>query len=416
MALSSIKKELFFSRIKTALLLAVSATLPTRWVNLNSYFIILLLVVWLVDVIESKKKINYSLMVLLSFTSFFFLTLISILYSANLVPLLSKLETRLAILGLPLALLGSLNVEKKIFNLVLKTFLTSSILVSLLCIIYTFSKNYINGESYHVYNNWLFSSDNLVEKFGFHPNYFSIYCAFDVFIIIHFFKEKKIRLWTSIVLIIYLSFVLLLLASRIGIITFVFLFILTVTYETYRRKKLIVGGLIIFIFLSVTLVVGLNSQTVMFKFDALFNRNIQQYNEPFRVNRRITQWKLAIELYLKSPFIGVGTGDMQDELQKLYIKENFIEGYESQFNPHNLFLDSAASLGILGVASNFILFSISFCLAFYRRNILYLQFLILFLAISMVESTFSVQKGVVFFFFFNSLFYSTLSQDTPNKC
>ena len=408
-------KTLLFKRIKVAMLVAIAVTLPTKWVNLNSLFIILFILAWLGDFLFNKKKPEFNFLVLISFTSFFVLSLISVLYSSNLPPLLSKLETRLAIVAFPLALLGSKEGDKNTLRMILTGFLVSCILVSLLCLGYTLYINYVNGISYHLYNNWLFSSDNLVERFGFHPSYFSIYCAFCVFIILFFYKEEKLRGWSSFLLILYLCVIQLLLASRVGIVSFTTLFMLTIVYEAYARKQLVVGVVIAFIFMGIIYVLVMNSQTVKDKFDALLDRNIHIYNERFRVNRRGMQWSSAVQVFRKSPIVGVGVGDMQDELQKVYLEKGFTEGYDNQYNPHNLFLDSAVALGILGVLSNLILFGVSFFCAIKQKNILYLQFLILFVLISLVESTFSVQKGVVFFFFFNTFFYSQLSNPVDMK-
>jgi O-antigen ligase len=218
-------------------------------------------------------------------------------------------------------------------------------------------------------------------------------------------------LWVGVILIIYLSIFQLLLVSRVGILSFVGLFVPSIIYEAYLAKRLLQGLLLVVIFLCGFFILGMNTQMVKDKFDALLNQNIHKYNEPFRVNRRFAQWESAMQVFMASPVFGAGTGDMQDELQKAYLKRGFNEGYENKYNPHNLFLDSAASLGILGLMSNLVLFAVSFHAAIKSRNLLYLQFLILFILISLVESTFSVQKGVAFFFFFNTIFYSQFSCD-----
>lgn len=397
-------------KIRVAILVAISATLPTKWVNLNSFFIIVLLIVWLVDLAINKRKIKLNLVVLLSFTSFYLLTLFSIFYTTNFDPLFSKLETRLVILVFPLILLESSEMDATILKLILKAFLLSCTIISLLCFVYTFGSNYIGGNVYKFSNNWLFSSDNLVDRFGFDPNYLSLHSGFCIFITLFLFKERELKGWISLLLVTFLGIFQMLLASRVGILTFAFLFILTILYEAYLKKKLLNGIISVILFIGVVLSIGINSQTTKDKFDALFNRNVHKYNEPFRVNRRVLQWNSAVQVFMKSPLFGVGTGDMQDELQKIYLDKKFNEGYEIQYNPHNLFLDSAASLGLLGLISNLLLFGVSFYCSLSVKNILYLQFLLLFFSVSLVESTFSVQKGVVFFFFFNTLFYSSTTR------
>jgi len=405
------KLDIDIKKVKIASLIAVVVTIPTKWINLNSYSIIFLVLISLIEIFVYKRRIQYNIRDLLIFISYFLLTIFSLLYSSNFEPLFSKIETRLAILVFPLVFMGTFEVDKKLLKVVFKYFATSTIFISLLCVINTFVTNYGEGIVYDPTKNWLFSSDSLVEQFGFHPSYFSVYCAFSVFIVLFLYKEGDLRGWFTFLLVVYLSVVLLLLASRVGILSYITIFGVTIFYESYVRKRLVYGIVGFLIFFASMLILGINSQTVRDKFDALLNRNIHQYNEPFRVNRRVIQWNSAIEVFSKSPVIGVGAGDMQDELQKIYLREDFREGYELHYNPHNLFLDSAASLGLLGVMSNLLLFGVSFYQSYSKRNVLYLQFLVLFLLISLVESTFSMQKGIVFFFFFNSIFYSYLSVD-----
>lgn len=405
--------ELLLKRIKVGLIMAVSATLPTKWINLNSIFIVLLIVVWSWDSLFNRERIKFNWYIFGVFVLFFLLTLLSLFYSSNLAPVFSKLETRLVILVFPIIFLGSA-LGQDVIKLTLKAFLISCVLISVLCVVHTFYQNYHDGNTFQFNNNWLFSSENLVARFGFHPNYFSIYCGFSVFIILFLVKERELKLWAGLILIGYLSVFQLLLISRVGILSFIGLFVLSVIYEAYVARRLLQGILLVVIFSVGIFVLGMNTQMVKDKFNALLTRNIHQYNEPFRVNRRFIQWESAVAVFMTSPVFGVGTGDMQDELQKVYLEKGFTEGYENEYNPHNLFLDSAASLGILGLMSNLVLLGFSFYAAISMRSLLYMQFLILFFSISMVESTFSVQKGVAFFFFFNTIFYS-LSPRSPRK-
>jgi len=350
-------RQVFISNTRLILLLTIAATLPTKWVNINSIAIISFVIVSGLDfLINRKKEIQFKMGIFLIFISFFLLTFLSIIYSTNLPPLLSKLETRLVVLAFPLALMGIPLVDKKNLEKVFAFFLISCLLISLLCLITIFNSNYSNGIEFHLSNTWFFSSDNLVEKLGFHPNYFSIYCAFSVFILFSFIKEKRINYWLAIVLCIYLFVFELFLALRVGILAFTLVFLLTIIYEFYIRKRLGLGIFLSGLTLGIIYLAGMNSQIVKDKFDALLNRNINVYNEPFRVNRRAIQWQSAIEVISSSPIVGVGVGDMQDELQKIYLEKNFAEGYDYAYNPHNLFLDSGVGLGILGILSNVILF------------------------------------------------------------
>jgi O-antigen ligase len=182
---------------------------------------------------------------------------------------------------------------------------------------------------------------------------------------------------------------------------------MTIIYEAYRKKVILKGILLILSFLSLMTVGIYKSDIAKEKFFAMFNYNVHQYNEPFKINKRYEEWKGALQVFQENPILGVGIGDVTNELQKTYLERGFQEGYEMRYGAHNLFLDTALACGILGLIAVLVLFYASFKNALKNLTILHIQFLFLFLCISLVESSFSLQKGVVFFSFINSLCIAT---------
>ena len=61
---------------------------------------------------------------------------------------------------------------------------------------------------------------------------------------------------------------------------------------------------------------------------------------------RILVWSFSLNLIKSNPIIGVGTGDIKDELIKLYKKEGYPILVKRQYNSHNQYLQTAAALGI----------------------------------------------------------------------
>ncbi len=63
---------------------------------------------------------------------------------------------------------------------------------------------------------------------------------------------------------------------------------------------------------------------------------------------RIQAWESALDLVKSNPIFGTGTGDVKDELVKMYNSKGFVEIFNLRLNAHNQFLQSFAALGIFG--------------------------------------------------------------------
>lgn len=411
----------FFNALCNVALLLVSATLPTKSIRLNSLSVGLLVLVCCANKNTLKRsKDVITDPIFIGLTCYFFVCLFSVLYSQNKAVAWLGIETTVSLMILPLAILSCYkNQEIKLnVNLFLAGFVVATISTSLTCLAATFIKNYSNGQSFSFANNWVYSADSLVEKWGFHASYFSIYCAFSIFILLYFIKLKKIKYWMAVLPIIYLMAFQFLLASRVGILSLMLIVVATIIYEAYCQRKLILGLSISGLFLLITFISLYSFGTMRDKIDAMINYRVDQYNAAFKVDGRLQEWQASFELFSQNPILGVGLGDRKSELEKVYLKNGFSEGYENRYDSHNLILDTAVGTGLLGLASLFALFfvSIKYCIRSIKsRNLLYFQFLSLFFLISAVEASFSVQKGMVFFALINSLLLVQILQYENKK-
>ena len=109
-------------------------------------------------------------------------------------------------------------------------------------------------------------------------------------------------------------------------------------------------------------------------------------------------WGTAIELFKADPIKGTGTGDIKNELVRVYNEKGYTGASELRLNAHNQFLQSAACLGFVGL-----LFLSTMLLAPFfgkvRGDAFTVIFLILAICNWMVESMLEVQAGVIFFSF-----------------
>jgi len=413
-----IKGSGWVERLYEITVLAVVLTLPIEWFQFSSVCIAVIAGLWLVDRGRMERfqlaAKNHMSIIL---GSIVVLYIASLLYTENMAKGLAQFETRFPLLVLPVVILNYYKIDDRKLNIVLATFVVACLAASLICLISTFYRNHLNGLEFNYRNNWYYSSDSLVEKYGIHPSYFSIYCTFAIFVIVSYWKKGKLHGLLTGILILHFLFFEMLLASRIGIIALVLVVGLTIVYEAYERKKLWFGIIGVIGFFVVVAVSIYSFGTTREKFYALVDYKLHTYNKGFTASKRFEEWGADLQVFKENFLFGVGIGDEQVELDKMYARRGFTEGVENSYNPHNMFLETAIITGVLGVIALMGIFYISFRTAIRARNILYLQFLILFVMLSIPEATFSVQKGIVFFALLNSLFIANLQgyeNSTPN--
>ena len=121
---------------------------------------------------------------------------------------------------------------------------------------------------------------------------------------------------------------------------------------------------------------------------------------------RTNIWKPGVEAIKENIWFGVGTGDDQMEMDKKFIKYNYLMGVQL-FNMHNQYFQVLLNFGIFG----FIIFLISLFVqlksSVFKRDLLYLSFLILFMCGCLTESMLCRNKGIIFFLVFSFIFYKS---------
>ena len=114
--------------------------------------------------------------------------------------------------------------------------------------------------------------------------------------------------------------------------------------------------------------------------------------------------------------IGSGIGDVKEELQQSYKNHAFeFAWHYNEFNAHNLFIQTIISIGVLGLFSILFIFIILMKAAIKNLDLILFSFISLFFFLSLMESTLNVQKGVMFFALFSSVFISLYSKKILQK-
>jgi len=342
----------------------------------------------------------------LSFSIIYLLYLAGLLYSSNLNYASFDLEVKFSLFIFPLVI-STLRVEvlsRIRLQSVFVTYIIGCLISTLICfsdaflqILHTFSIKefyYIRLSYYH------------------HPGYMAMFLNLAIAVLISFllrYKKTVKNRWYTVSfagLILYFSVFVILLSSKAGILSMLVLYLLTVGYVMVIRKKLLAGlflilgiGVLFYSALSVFTysldrVVGY-SQTVTKSFP-------DQNGVTKETGDRITLWDNALEVLKNNAFIGVGTGDVKDELLKRYKESNSTEALAKELNAHNQFLQTFIALGITGFLALILSLVLPAYYAIKQEAFVYLIFLAITIINFLTESMLETQAGVVFYAFFNS--------------
>lgn len=234
-----------------------------------------------------------------------------------------------------------------------------------------------------------------------HPFYLSIYLIF-----ILFYIAEKIRVdpeWQTpkrLVLIgaglAYIIGMVFFLRSQIALLIFVLLVVLYLLI-VYKPR----AAMLTFLLFGVGLVIYLvDTQRVATIFDT-YGRNVST-----ALDNRHQIWKGAMISIGDAPVFGAGTGGEQFSLNKSYQEIGFSEGVALNYNAHNQYLEFLVRNGIAELAVFVALLVYCFRKARYKfqPNFLFLLFMMMFSLSMIAESFLNVQKGIVFFYFFASVF------------
>jgi len=334
------------------------------------------------------------------FFSFYVLHLIGLMYSSNWMEGMQRVETKLPLLVFPLILFSFPVKNQEGISAILKSYIFGCLVASVYCFMNGFLKYLETGENWMAYKK-------LGSFLGFHPTYFSMYLSFAFFIVL-FFLIKKIKIHSikykigSGILAGWFFIMILLLSSRMTILPTVSIVGISFLTWMYFQQKLLQGFGISILAIVLLLFSIKNLPSVNQRTQATINSAINK--DSTKVNRapRINLWNAAFTVIKENLIIGTGTGDMQDELVKIYQERNYERALQDNFNPHSQYLQTTATLGIIGGVMLLIYLMIPFWFAFQQKDYLYLLFLSLVMMSFLTESVLQTQRGTLFFGFFHT--------------
>lgn len=120
--------------------------------------------------------------------------------------------------------------------------------------------------------------------------------------------------------------------------------------------------------------------------------------------QRFEYWKASFGIIARSPWFGVGTGDVEKAFDRQYVQMQTKLEPDKRWRSHNQFLSILVAFGVTGLVWFLIaLFWPPIRMGF-LKDYFFVTFLIIGLLAMMVENTLETQTGVTFFTFFYCFF------------
>jgi len=398
--MNEIRQENLYAKLSYHLLLLAVATIPF------THFLMLPIAIalFLVFCIENNWSEKYNILKkscltvpFIIFSSLFLLYLIGIIYSKNMSVALSDIECKLWFFVAPLCIFPLINkIRLMQWDWLLLIFCLSTLAFALInMVISTVNFADTGDKTAFFYTNashWQ------------HPSYVAMYSTFSFIIALYFLSIRKIYIHkiTRIGLllsVITLPVYIFLLESKAGLLVFglLFLIIIGILVNIKRRRPLLTIG----IFLMIGVVV-----VSLFKFNIIPYNRIKESVEQFEnrnfanpydgTTQRWVIWKTSGAMCVENMPLGVGTGDVKDELCKQYQAKGYTYILERQLNCHNQYLQTWLAIGIVGLIALLTMFVLPLIKSIQKKDILLFFFVILVMLNLLVESMMETRAGANF--------------------
>jgi O-antigen ligase len=352
-----------------------------------------------------------------SFIMFFIWQLIGMFYSDDLSDGLRNITLRLPLLLFPLVLISPGEKIKQNIRLLLHIFAAATFLFIIACFVYALIRSVNIGHIKLTFNphpsdypwlNYFYGSYFAIFQ---HPSYLSMFALLSAFIAFEFFFKKQgptLYMYFWLLAGITLLASVYLLSSRAAILASI------IIVPIYLIHKFIQGDLkkigLIGLGVCIILIFAIFITNPRFK-SLLKNESGKELIDKTRNEARISLWKSAFTIIRDNFLIGVGTGDIQNELNREYVRSGNDELTKVEnLNTHNQFLEIAAENGIIGLVLFLAIFATMVLISIKEKRTLYFVFIAIIFFSFLFETMLNRLAGLSFFSLFSFLL-SGFNQD-----
>ena len=418
-------KKLLYGLQNNITYILLCSLLVTLLLNnlINSF---LLVVAFLCTLIGLKKKhfsINHSIILLIVL---FLIMLLSSTWSINPQETTKAIIKELPLIIISLVVLLNKKITEFERNKIIKYYSYSIVLFSIYFIVRAFIK-YFSSDSN------LFFSHELVTK-ELNAVHYSVFVSFSL---LYFITQETNTIKTVLIQLFLISF-LILLQSKIVIITTVFLtflyfFFYSKSANKMRLRNIVLLGIVFFSFLffnrikeKIEFEFQLNSENnightvipkemfgdrIISMKEAWENKKFEQTDFFSGASFRVYQFRMFLEIMKEENvfFQGLGLNASYKKLEEKGLKYNVFKGNETtegyqKKNFHNQYIQTFAELGLVGFILLILILFINLKNALKNKDFIHIAFAILMISLFLTESFLWRQRGVVFFTVFYCLF------------
>ena len=376
-------------------------------------FMILWGVFWLVEVStgtrDAQKVTLHQKMLFILFILFFAWQVFGMLYSDNPQDGWRNITLRLSLVFFPIVLISpGYKIRLKVTTL-LQLFALSTLFISMVCFGYAFYRSFN-------FQNWILTFDPQVPvddtmdyfhaiPFAIfqHPSYLSMYVLFSVFIAFESLSDRLVLkyqryFWFAVSIILLVSIYFLssravILATIILIPIYVFLKLRILRINKYLGMSILVGVILL-------LPIYLTNPRIN---KYLKCRTGEELSDMTLEEPRINIWNAVNPIIKRNILFGTGIGDIQDELNKEYIKTGNTKLSTRKVNAHNQYLEIVLENGLIGLFLFLSLFGMMLYISISEGNLLYLMFLLIVIISFLFETMLNRLAGGSFFALFSFL-------------
>lgn len=336
--------------------------------------------------------------------------LIAELYTENTADPHYELERKLSFLAYPFILLPihSFRFKKDKGKWLLLAFLGGVLISSMYCFIQAGIKYMATGDVSMMY----YVNFSILE----HPTYYAMYMITAVLIIVNLlYREweniKNYHRYILIAMIPWFILMVMLSNSRAAILAMGLVFLFLMIYMIFKTKRYIIGTVMLVLMIATGFSTKYLMPHVFDRFnmgigEVLHARSMDDIEHWNGTTLRVQVYYCSLELAEENFWVGVGPGDVSDELMAKYKLYKFRHAVERGYNAHNQFLQVFIGLGLIGFLIFMAIFIVPFIYAIRQGDFIQMAFIIMLLILFMFESMLQQQAGIMFILFTLMFFHS----------
>ena len=341
------------------------------------------------------------------FILFFIWQLTGMLYSDNPLEGWRNIELRISLVIFPLLMIMPGETIRKKSGLLLKVFAISTLTFLVLCYMYALYRSISIVDGIFVFRpnlpeytwlNYFFSLEFAIFQ---HPSYLSVFTLLSAYISFENFFSKELPfnrriywLASSIILLVSIYF----LSSRAAILSTIITLPIYMFIKLNQPEKRNIFWIVFASMVILFILVILTNPRMNNYMDWRAEHNVAHI--PASSDRKII-WESVKDILGDNFILGVGTGDIQDELNKSYNSKGFKQLAAVNTNAHNQFLEILIENGIISLLLFLCMFFVMFYQALKKKSTLYLIYLIVVFISFLFETMLNRLAGVTFFSLFS---------------